>query len=202
MKKIGDIRRENLREIISRQPSQKAVAIKAGIAPAYLSQILTSEKRKPGRKICRAIETAYKLGEKWLDEDRNLQSKIEINAQYTGTPIYDFAQLEHGKLIKNTGAISSDILSFLNLKNHFGVEISDNLYSPNLMKGDLIIFERSSRPKDNGYILTFDNDTPLIRKFISNGDKAILSLGNTTWTTNISDLNIFGIACRIIRKFC
>jgi transcriptional regulator with XRE-family HTH domain len=165
IKNIGDIRRENLREIISRQPSQKAVAIKAGINPAYLSQVLSCNKRRPGKKTCRAIEAAYKLPIGWLDKDRNIISKLSINKQNKNLIVHEFSMLTHCLLISKSTENSKNISKLFNPDEEFGVKICTNTYYPDLIKGDILVFDKSRKPLDNCLALFFTNNTPSLRRY-------------------------------------
>lgn len=69
MKTTTELRRDNLRALLSRFESQRDMADHLGVAPAYLNQLLNGY-RGIGEKTARKIEKELGLSHLWLDQER------------------------------------------------------------------------------------------------------------------------------------
>ncbi|WP_165913560.1 LexA family transcriptional regulator [Marichromatium gracile] len=64
---ITEVRQQNLKRLVSAAGSQRALAEKADLAPAYINQMLTG-KRGIGERTARKIEARLNCNRGWLDE--------------------------------------------------------------------------------------------------------------------------------------
>lgn len=75
------IRRENLRSLAARYPTQAEFAIACGTAPSVISLIVSpNPKRNLGTKLARQIEAAVGVDAGWLDIPRSSGSKDQVQS--------------------------------------------------------------------------------------------------------------------------
>ncbi len=65
-KTAQDIRRDNIRALVSEYGTQRALAEAAGLVPAYVSQLINGY-REMGETVARRIEAELKLSKGWMD---------------------------------------------------------------------------------------------------------------------------------------
>lgn len=70
MKHVKDVRRENLQRLLTGYRSQRQFAEGAGLAAAYVSQMVNGT-REMGEDVARRIERALGLSPGWMDADHD-----------------------------------------------------------------------------------------------------------------------------------
>jgi len=73
---VKEIRKSNLKLLIKRVGTQRALAEICGLAPAHVSQMVTNN-RSMGDEVARRIEDALSLGHGWMDNDATLPTNTE-----------------------------------------------------------------------------------------------------------------------------
>jgi len=157
MKKVEDLRRENLEALVRAHGGTiEAVASACGTSPIYLSQIRnqtpdakTKRPRQMGAQLARKLEAGYGKPSGWMDTQHLAAG--EAPAEYAVA--HDLSHL---------GTQTSPIVSWgvpvPSLPQQFKTSAPDDALSPRVRLGQVVELDRGLEPRPGDGVLITDTD--------------------------------------------
>lgn len=216
------IRRENLAALIRKEGKAITVAEKAGTAPAYLSQILsTKTKAQVGDDLARRLEVAYQLPHGWMDTPHG------SGAYGTGGTRHGYGNVAGGPTIRGDVPVISWVAAgnwnvsvdnylpghaeewvgtTVAVKKHTyalrvrGDSMVNSNGSPSFPEGAVIVCEPEAEARNGSFVVVRQNGDSecTFKQLVKDGSKMYLKPLNTRYP--ILEMQEDAVICGVVRE--